>query len=65
MKKTLGKLFLAFAVIGALMVSASIYFVDSPILFFIGLTLFIISAVGVFICAKELLQIVWELFDLF
>lgn len=61
--KTLGKVFLVTAVIGALFGFVSMYILDNWVLFYIAVVMFVVGAIGVIIFAKELKEWLWILFD--
>ena len=66
MKESLGKIFFAIAVIGAMMISACIYFYsDKKILVWLGIPIFIIGVIGTCATSKTLRKYLIDLLDFF
>lgn len=65
MKEIAGKVFFGMAVIGVLMISACIYFVeDMPLLAWIGIPVAIAGVIGTCVTSKTLRKYLVDLLDL-
>ena len=65
MKQIVGKVFYGIAVIGVLMISACIYFIeDMPVLAWVGIPAAIIGVIGTCVTSKTLRKYLVDLLDL-
>ena len=64
MKKTIGILSWAIAVVGIIIINLTCSIIDNYILFYIGIGTLVLGAFGAFFACKEAKQAVLKLFDL-
>ena len=64
MKKTIGILSWAIAVVGIIIINLTCSIIDNYILFYIGIGTLVLGAFGAFFAGKEAKQAVLKLFDL-
>ena len=64
MKKTIGILSWAIAVVGIIIINLTCSIIDNYILFYIGIGTLVLGAFGAFFADKEAKQAVLKLFDL-
>lgn len=64
MKKTIGILSWAIAVVGIIIINLTCSIIDNYILFYIGIGTLVLGAFGAFFAGKEAKQAVLKLFDI-
>ena len=63
MKKIIGKLAWVIAVIGACMAAVTTFIFDNYILFYIGIGMLVLGAIGALFAGKETKEAILRLFD--
>ena len=64
MKKTIGILSWAIAVVGIIIINLTCSIIDNYILFYIGIGTLVLGAFGAFFAGKEAKQAILKLFDI-